>query len=39
VAGALPAAVNAVLDALATRGVRDLDLPMSAPRVWSALHP
>ncbi|HXA94962.1 MAG TPA: xanthine dehydrogenase family protein molybdopterin-binding subunit [Candidatus Dormibacteraeota bacterium] len=38
VAGALPAAVNAVLDALATRGVRDLDLPMSAARIWNALH-
>ena len=38
VAGALPSAVNAVLDALATRGVRELDLPMSPARVWAALH-
>jgi carbon-monoxide dehydrogenase large subunit len=38
VAGSLPAAVNAVLDALASRGVRHLDLPMTAPRVWAALH-
>ena len=32
VAGALPSAVNAVLDALATRGVRELDMPMSPAR-------
>jgi carbon-monoxide dehydrogenase large subunit len=38
VAGALPSAVSAVLDALGTRGVRELDLPMSAARVWAALH-
>jgi carbon-monoxide dehydrogenase large subunit len=38
VAGALPSAVNAVLDALAPRGVTALDLPMSPARVWSALQ-
>lgn len=38
VAGALPAAMNAVLDALSTRGVRELDLPMTPARVWSALN-
>jgi len=38
VAGALPSAVNAVLDALARRGVRELDMPMSPSRVWAALH-
>jgi len=38
VAGALPSAVNAVLDALSTRGVRELDMPMSPARVWAALH-
>jgi aerobic carbon-monoxide dehydrogenase large subunit len=38
VAGALPSAVNAVLDALAGRGVRALDLPMSSSRVWTALR-
>ncbi len=38
VAGALPSAVNAVLDALASRGVRELDLPMTAARVWAALQ-
>jgi carbon-monoxide dehydrogenase large subunit len=38
VAGALPSAVNAVLDALGTRGVRALDVPMSPSRVWAALR-
>jgi carbon-monoxide dehydrogenase large subunit len=38
VAGSLPSAVNAVLDALASRGVRHLDLPMSPARVWEALR-
>ena len=38
VAGALPAAVNAVLDALSTRGVRELDLPFTSQRVWQALN-
>ncbi|OGL11005.1 MAG: hypothetical protein A3I14_02055 [Candidatus Rokubacteria bacterium RIFCSPLOWO2_02_FULL_73_56] len=38
VAGSLPSAVNAVLDALASRGVRRLDLPMTPARVWAALR-
>ena len=38
VAGSLPAAVNAVLDALATRGVTHLDMPMTPQRVWQALQ-
>jgi carbon-monoxide dehydrogenase large subunit len=38
VAGALPSTVNAVLDALAPRGITALDLPMSPARVWSALR-
>jgi len=38
VAGALPAAVNAIRDALLTRGVRDLDMPYSPARVWEALR-
>jgi carbon-monoxide dehydrogenase large subunit len=38
VAGALPSAVNAVLDALAGRGVHHLDLPMTPGRVWEALR-
>ena len=38
VAGSLPSAVNSVLDALACRGIKHLDLPMTPQRVWSALH-
>jgi carbon-monoxide dehydrogenase large subunit len=38
VAGSLPAAVSAVLDALAPNGIADLDLPMTPQRIWSALH-
>jgi len=35
--GALPAVVNAVMDALAPLGVRELDMPASPERVWRAL--
>ena len=35
--GALPAAMNAVLDALRSAGVEHLDMPASAQRVWQAL--
>jgi carbon-monoxide dehydrogenase large subunit len=38
VAGSLPSAVNAVLDALSSWGVDALDLPMTPARVWAALH-
>ena len=38
IAGSIPAASCAVLDALARRGVMHLDLPMSSERVWSALN-
>ena len=38
VAGSLPAGVNAILDALASRGVRHLDMPMTPQRVWRALQ-
>jgi carbon-monoxide dehydrogenase large subunit len=38
VAGSLPAGMNAILDALAERGVMHLDLPASPLRVWSALQ-
>jgi len=38
VAGSLPSAVNAVLDALASRGITHLDLPMTSQRIWAALH-
>jgi carbon-monoxide dehydrogenase large subunit len=36
--GALPAVMNAVMDALATVGVRELDMPASPDRVWRAIH-
>jgi carbon-monoxide dehydrogenase large subunit len=36
--GALPAAMNAVLDALAAVGVRQLDMPASSERVWQAIR-
>jgi len=38
VAGSLPSAMSAVLDALAPRGVAHLDLPMTSARVWAALR-
>jgi carbon-monoxide dehydrogenase large subunit len=36
--GAVPAAVHAVLDALADRGVRHLEMPLTPERVWRALQ-
>ena len=36
--GGPPAVVNAVLDALAPLGVRQIDMPLTAERVWRALH-
>jgi aerobic carbon-monoxide dehydrogenase large subunit len=38
VAGSIPSATNAVLDALARRGVKHMDLPMTSSRVWAALQ-
>jgi carbon-monoxide dehydrogenase large subunit len=38
VAGSLPSGVSAVLDALASRGIQHLDLPMTASRIWAALQ-
>jgi carbon-monoxide dehydrogenase large subunit len=38
VAGAWPAAVSAVLDALSQRGVTHMDLPFTPDRVWKALQ-
>jgi carbon-monoxide dehydrogenase large subunit len=35
--GATPAVVNAVLDALAERGVTEIDMPVTPERVWRAL--
>ena len=37
VAGSLPAGASAILDALASRGVHHLDMPMTPQRVWQAL--
>jgi carbon-monoxide dehydrogenase large subunit len=36
--GALPAVINAVMSALAPVGVRQLDMPASAARVWEAIQ-
>src|SRR5439155_19773072 len=36
--GALPVVMNAVLDALAPLGVRHLDMPALAERVWNAIR-
>ncbi|MFM7126278.1 MAG: xanthine dehydrogenase family protein molybdopterin-binding subunit [Actinomycetota bacterium] len=36
--GATPAVQNAVIDALSHLGVRHIDLPCTAQRVWQALH-
>jgi len=38
VAGALPSGVNAIMDALASRGVTQLDLPYTPARIWQALR-
>ena len=38
VTGALPAIMNAVADALATRGVEHLDMPATPERIWRALR-
>lgn len=36
--GAMPAVMNAVMDALAPLGVRELDMPASSGRVWDAIR-
>ncbi len=36
--GSLPAAMNAIVDALRPAGVRQLNMPASAQRVWAALR-
>jgi carbon-monoxide dehydrogenase large subunit len=38
VTGALPAVINAVLDALAERGVRQIDMPATPERIWAAMR-
>jgi aerobic carbon-monoxide dehydrogenase large subunit len=37
-AGSLTSVMNAVLDALADRGIRHLDMPLTPYRIWHALH-
>jgi carbon-monoxide dehydrogenase large subunit len=37
--GAPPALVNAVLDALAPLGVRDIDMPLTREKVWRLIQP
>ncbi|MBO6783173.1 MAG: xanthine dehydrogenase family protein molybdopterin-binding subunit [Alphaproteobacteria bacterium] len=36
--GALAAGMNAIIDALAARGITEFDMPATPPRVWAALH-
>jgi carbon-monoxide dehydrogenase large subunit len=36
--GALPAVMNAVMDALVSMGVREFDMPATSDRVWRAIH-
>jgi aerobic carbon-monoxide dehydrogenase large subunit len=36
--GALPAVINAVVDALAPLGVRELDMPATSERVWHTIQ-
>jgi aerobic carbon-monoxide dehydrogenase large subunit len=38
VAGSLPSAMNAIIDALSVRGIAHFDLPASPQRVWEALR-
>jgi carbon-monoxide dehydrogenase large subunit len=38
VAGSLPSAMNAIIDALATAGIEHIDLPASPARVWEAIQ-
>jgi carbon-monoxide dehydrogenase large subunit len=37
-AGSLTSIMNAVVDALAARGIRHLDMPLTPFRIWQALH-
>ena len=37
--GSIPALTNAMMQALRRRGVRHMDTPFTASRVWEALHP
>jgi carbon-monoxide dehydrogenase large subunit len=37
-AGGLGSVMNAVVDALSEYGIRHIDMPASAPRVWQAIQ-
>jgi len=37
-AGALTSVMNAVVDALSERGIRHIDMPVTAEKVWRALQ-
>jgi carbon-monoxide dehydrogenase large subunit len=36
--GAAPAVINAIVDALAARGIRHIDMPATPERIWQALQ-
>jgi len=36
--GALAAGMNAIIDALAVRGITEFDMPATPPRIWAALN-
>jgi len=36
--GSVPAVANAVMDALAPLGIRHLDLPLTANKIWKAMQ-
>jgi carbon-monoxide dehydrogenase large subunit len=36
--GALPATMNAILDALRPLGIKDFDMPVTPDRLWRALR-
>ncbi|MDN5210679.1 xanthine dehydrogenase family protein molybdopterin-binding subunit [Fulvivirgaceae bacterium BMA12] len=36
--GSAPAVVNAVMDALAPFGIKDLEMPLTPEKVWNAIH-
>ena len=36
--GALPAGMNAILDALSAHGITEMDMPATSPKVWAALN-
>jgi carbon-monoxide dehydrogenase large subunit len=36
--GALPAIVNAVMDALSPPGVKNIDMPTTSDRIWQAMR-